>query len=320
MDASFPFHSLLINAQKTNNLKIPTSKCLQHICEIKTWELDSLSSARICVYLQINSPLPVQIKLNLEKDSLAYVQNLDYENLPFRCCICSEYGHLAKACPLAQKEISTPIPPNDGFQEPKRRHQASKKSSAATDSRSTNRFHCLQTDEIPEELIPQSENTQVPPPVTSQQTFQPDVSPKDSALQSGIAPPENPSLSFGDSHNQNLQALGIVTNPSHLRDLSEQPTQETNISMEDQPQFNQELVNPETTLNSGPYNNNKTSSIPIIKQTPSYLKATVVGQRKSKGRISNQTKRNQEAMASIEEGSQARLEEVLATKKQQVSQ
>lgn len=68
----------------------------------KTWELDSLGYALICVYLKINSPLPTQIKINLAKDGLTYVQSIDYENLPFYCQFYSKYGHISKAFPLAQ--------------------------------------------------------------------------------------------------------------------------------------------------------------------------------------------------------------------------
>lgn len=48
---------------------------------------------------------------------------------------------------------------------------------------------------------------------------------------------------------------------------------------------------------------------------PSYRKTVVVGQNKPKDRAFNQTKHSQEAMVSIEFGSQPRLEELLVSKK-----
>ena len=54
-----------------------------------------ISYARICVEINLNNPLPLEIFLGAS----SWVQNLDYESLPFQCRICHEYGHLQRQCP-----------------------------------------------------------------------------------------------------------------------------------------------------------------------------------------------------------------------------
>lgn len=57
-------------------------------------------------------------------------------------------------------------------------------------------------------------------------------------------------------------------------------------------------------------------TIPNIKQTPKSTKALIVGiNKKKKGCTTNKEKCNHEAMASIDEGSKAKLEELLHSKK-----
>jgi len=80
----------------------------------KTWERDSLSYARICAHLRIDSPLHTHIKINTK--GLVYTQELDYENLPFKCRICVEYGHLTKSCPHTQSKAAEANPPPHAFQ------------------------------------------------------------------------------------------------------------------------------------------------------------------------------------------------------------
>lgn len=82
-----------------------------HILERK-----STSYARICVQLDLLKLLPAQIRLHLPKDDLDYEQNLDYENVPFRCRICSKYSHLTHGY-LATPPKPTPQEASlDGFQ------------------------------------------------------------------------------------------------------------------------------------------------------------------------------------------------------------
>jgi len=59
------------------------------------------SFARICVYLNIANDLPEAIHLTWQDE--VWTQTLDYENLPFRCKICHEHGHLLRDCPRGPK-------------------------------------------------------------------------------------------------------------------------------------------------------------------------------------------------------------------------
>ena len=51
-----------------------------------------ISYARICVEIDFNNPLPDSLKICLGSSS--WIQQLDYESIPFRCRICHVYGHL----------------------------------------------------------------------------------------------------------------------------------------------------------------------------------------------------------------------------------
>jgi hypothetical protein len=56
------------------------------------------SYARLCVYLNIEKPLPSTITLKYQDEDWA--QTIDYEHIPFRCRKCHEHGHLFRECPL----------------------------------------------------------------------------------------------------------------------------------------------------------------------------------------------------------------------------
>jgi len=56
-----------------------------------------ISYARICVYMDLSKELPEAIRLNWEDEE--WIQPLDYEQLPFRCRLCHDYGHLGRNCP-----------------------------------------------------------------------------------------------------------------------------------------------------------------------------------------------------------------------------
>jgi hypothetical protein len=53
-------------------------------------------------------------------DSWSYIQQVDYEQIPFKCKICHEYGHFAKSCPQA-KDTQDQDPKQDQWQQPKRK-------------------------------------------------------------------------------------------------------------------------------------------------------------------------------------------------------
>ena len=63
----------------------------------QTQDRKVISYARICVEVDLNNPLPDSIEICL--GSFSWIQQLDYETLPFRCRICREYGHLLRKCP-----------------------------------------------------------------------------------------------------------------------------------------------------------------------------------------------------------------------------
>ena len=52
--------------------------------------------ARICVEVDLGKGLPEAIKLKV--DEWSYIQQLDYEQIPFKCKVCHEYGHFANRC------------------------------------------------------------------------------------------------------------------------------------------------------------------------------------------------------------------------------
>ena len=58
---------------------------------------DQYSCARICVEVDLEAGLPEAIKLTV--GNWAHFQKLDYEQLPFKCRGCHEYGHFARNCP-----------------------------------------------------------------------------------------------------------------------------------------------------------------------------------------------------------------------------
>jgi hypothetical protein len=63
------------------------------------------ASACICVEVDMEKCLPEAINLTL--DNWNYLQQVDYEQLPFKCKICHEYGHFAKHCPKSPPETPT---------------------------------------------------------------------------------------------------------------------------------------------------------------------------------------------------------------------
>ncbi|XP_059076766.1 uncharacterized protein LOC131876024 [Cryptomeria japonica] len=60
-----------------------------------------ISYARICVEIDLNNPLPNSLEICLGSSS--WIQQLDYESLPFHCRVCHEYGHLQWQCPRVFK-------------------------------------------------------------------------------------------------------------------------------------------------------------------------------------------------------------------------
>ena len=70
-----------------------------------------MTFARICVELDLSRPLPDAVEMCAGSHS--WVQQLDYETLPFRCHLCHEYGHLLRRCPKGKTVERQPPPPRN---------------------------------------------------------------------------------------------------------------------------------------------------------------------------------------------------------------
>ena len=57
---------------------------------------DQYTCAKICVEVDLEVGLPEAINLTIA--DWTYVQELDYEQLPFKCRFCHGYGHFARSC------------------------------------------------------------------------------------------------------------------------------------------------------------------------------------------------------------------------------
>ena len=60
----------------------------------------------ICVEIYLNNPL--LDSMNFFLGSSSWIQQLDYESVPFRCRFCHEYGHLLRHCPKVRKDVDSP--------------------------------------------------------------------------------------------------------------------------------------------------------------------------------------------------------------------
>ena len=60
------------------------------------------SYARICVEIDLSGALLDDVILEVFDEE--WVQTVDYEHMPFRCCKCHEHGHLFRDCPLSRAD------------------------------------------------------------------------------------------------------------------------------------------------------------------------------------------------------------------------
>jgi hypothetical protein len=63
------------------------------------------SYAIICIEMDVSGALPKAISLEFRDEE--WIQNIDYEHIPFRCRRFHEHGHLIRECPLNKKEEAT---------------------------------------------------------------------------------------------------------------------------------------------------------------------------------------------------------------------
>ena len=69
---------------------------------IKIYEQTNIQSytsyAQICAYMDLSKALPEEIRMIWDDED--WMQNLDYEQIPFRFCRFHKYSHLFRECPL----------------------------------------------------------------------------------------------------------------------------------------------------------------------------------------------------------------------------
>jgi len=75
--------------------------------------------ARICVEVDLGRGLPEAIKLKV--GDWSHIQQLDYEQIPFKCKVCHEYGHFANRC---TKIVNAENDEQDGHWEPVKKKKA----------------------------------------------------------------------------------------------------------------------------------------------------------------------------------------------------
>jgi len=118
---------------------------------------DQYTCARICVEVNLEKGLPEAIKLSL--GDWSHIQELDYEQIPFKCLRCHAHGHFARNCPKAAEEPG-PVK-EDAFQpvanrrrHPKRKEPIDQAPTATQAKEATlenkNSFDALKEDEAPE--------------------------------------------------------------------------------------------------------------------------------------------------------------------------
>jgi hypothetical protein len=160
---------------------------------------DQFSCARICVEVNLEKGLPEAIKLSLGE--WCHIQELDYEQIPFKCLRCHAYGHFAKSCPKAPEEPG-PVKEDDFQPVTNRRRQPRRKDPLAQAPKAThsaeatlenkNSFDALKEDEA---LDPEASAVKEDPPADESL---PNPTPPDSvaARETRVSAPK-PSASAG---------------------------------------------------------------------------------------------------------------------------
>jgi hypothetical protein len=90
------------------------------------------SYARICIEMDVSGALLEAINLEFREEE--WIQNIDYEQIPFRCRRCHEHGHLIRECLIIKKEEvenTKQQQDEDGFIKPNPRNRDNKKHSKA---------------------------------------------------------------------------------------------------------------------------------------------------------------------------------------------
>jgi hypothetical protein len=88
------------------------------------------SYAIMCIEMDMSGELLEAISLEFRDEE--WIQNINYEKIPFRCCRFHEHGHLIRECLTIKKQEveNTKLQQNeDGFIKPNHRNRANKKQS-----------------------------------------------------------------------------------------------------------------------------------------------------------------------------------------------
>lgn len=74
---------------------------------------NQFTCARICVEVNPEKGLPEALKITV--GDWSHIQELDYEQIPFKCKLCHVYGHFSESCPKLSEpqQPSTPPPAKD---------------------------------------------------------------------------------------------------------------------------------------------------------------------------------------------------------------
>ena len=71
------------------------------------------SCAQICVEFDLEKGMPESIMLSI--DGWNHLQIVDYEQIPFKCKYCHEYGYFAKSCPKKFDKPNFEGPQEEGW-------------------------------------------------------------------------------------------------------------------------------------------------------------------------------------------------------------
>ena len=124
------------------------------------------SCARICVKVDIEKGLPESINLSI--DGWSHLQTVDYEQIPFKCKYCHEYGHFAKSCPKKPEKPLSDNVVSEGWNVASGKKTAKpQKQNGTAKNTSGNRFEAL------EEESPEEETREAIPDTTQQKDKEP---------------------------------------------------------------------------------------------------------------------------------------------------
>lgn len=67
------------------------------------------------MYINLEARLSAKVMINMPNDGIKREQQIDYENIPFKCIVCSEYNHLTITYPHIVAKSFKPKVVTDGF-------------------------------------------------------------------------------------------------------------------------------------------------------------------------------------------------------------